>query len=810
MNKKKLVMIGNGMAGVRTIEEILKIAPEKFEITIFGKEPYPNYNRIKLSNILQGDTNFEEIIINPLEWYKENDIQLYTGETVEKIDVQTKQVMTENGLVATYDELIIATGSESFILPIPGADKHGVTGFRDIHDCEMMIKQAQNFKKAVVIGGGLLGLEAARGLLNLGMEVEVVHLMADLMERQLDSVASSMLKEELEAQGMKFLMEKETVEILGDKRVKGLRFKDGTETTADLVVMAIGIKPNTAIAKNSGIYVNRGIVVNDFMQTAVENIYAVGECAEHREIVYGLVAPLYEQGKMLASRICGKETTPYEGSITGTQLKVAGVDLFSAGEIFEDQTTKAIKIHNDFDGVYKKILIRDNRVVGVVLYGDTKDSTKLFRMLTKQEDISGMTSTSILSAQDGAGDSNDVAAMPDDELICGCNGVTKGAIVEAIHSQGLTTLDQVSQCTNAGRSCGRCKPMVSQILAHTLGDQFDASAQKTSLCGCTTLSRDEVVAEIKEKGLTTIKEIMNVLGWKNEEGCTKCRPALNYFLGMIYMDEYKDDRDSRLVNEKMHANIQKDGTYTVIPRMYGGVTTAQDLKTIGEVAEKYNVPLVKLTGGQRIGLFGVKKEDLPNIWADLDMPSGYAYGKTLRTVKTCVGAKFCRYGTQDSMALGIELEKKFERLDTPHKVKMGVSACPRNCSEAGIKDFGVVGIDGGWEIYVGGNGGVDLRAGDHLITVKTQDEVMEIAGAYLQYYRETANYLERTSKWLERVGLKHVQGVLANEETRKELNDRMDKTVSKYIEPWNEAINSEEIQQKYYEKHMILAGSESK
>jgi nitrite reductase (NADH) large subunit len=347
-------------------------------------------------------------------------------------------------------------------------------------------------------------------------------------------------------------------------------------------------------------------------------------------------------------------------------------------------------------------------------------------------------------------------------------------------------------------------------LEHTLGDKFDAAAQKTSLCGCTSLSRDEVVAEIKEKGLTNIKEVMNVLGWKNEEGCTKCRPAVNYYLGVIYMDEYKDERDSRLVNEKMHANIQKDGTYTVIPRMYGGVTTAQDLKKIGEVAEKYNVPLVKLTGGQRIGLFGVKKEDLPNIWEDLDMPSGYAYGKTLRTVKTCVGAQFCRYGTQDSMALGIELEKKFERLDTPHKVKMGVSACPRNCSEAGIKDFGVVGIDGGWEIYVGGNGGVDLRAGDHFITVKTQEEVMETAGAFLQYYRETATYLERTSKWLERVGLVHVKEVLANAETRKSLNERLDKTMEKYIEPWNEAIQNEDIKQKYYSKHEVLAGSETK
>lgn len=810
MNKKKLVMIGNGMAGVRTIEEIIKIAPEQFEITIFGKEPHPNYNRIKLSNILQGDTSFEEIIINSLDWYKENHIQLFTGEAVTQIDSNAKRVITDQGREVEYDELIIATGSNSFILPIPGADKQGVTGFRDVEDCEKMIKSAKEYKKAVVIGGGLLGLEAARGLLNLGMEVDVVHLMPHLMERQLDPAASALLKKELESQGMNFLMEKQTVEILGDERVTGLRFKDGSEVEADLVVMAIGIKPNVAVAKESGIYVNRGIVVNDFMETQTEGIYAVGECAEHREIVYGLVAPLYEQSKVLASRICGKETAPYEGSVSGTQLKVAGVDLFSAGEIFEDETTQAIKVHNEFDGVYKKILVRENRIVGVVLYGDTQDSTKLFRMLMKKEDISGMTSVAILQSQDGSQGGDDVASMPDDELVCGCNGVTKGAIVEAIRTQGLTSVDQVGGCTNAGRSCGRCKPMIGKILAHTLGDQFDAAAQKTGLCGCTTLSRDEVVAEIKDKGLTSIKEVMNVLGWKNEEGCTKCRPALNYLLGMIYMDEYKDDRDSRLVNEKMHANIQKDGTYTVIPRMYGGVTTAQDLKKIGEVAEKYNVPLVKLTGGQRIGLFGINKEDLPAIWKELDMPSGYAYGKTLRTVKTCVGAQFCRYGTQDSMALGIELEKKFERLDTPHKVKMGVSACPRNCSEAGIKDFGVVGIDGGWEIYVGGNGGVDLRAGDLLITVKTQDEVMEIAGAYLQYYRETAAYLERTSKWLERVGLDHVKEVLANEQTRKELNERMDKTLKKYIEPWSEAIQSEEIQQKYYAKHEILAGSESK
>ena len=797
-------MIGNGMAGVRTIEEILKQAPNAFEMTIFGNEPHPNYNRIQLSTVLQGDTSFPEIILNSWEWYENNHIHLFTGEAITRIDTEKKQVISDKGRVAEYDELIIATGSSSFILPVPGADKEGVTGFRDIQDCETMIKVSKQYKNAVVIGGGLLGLEAARGLLNLGMKVDVVHLMPDLMERQLDPTASAMLKRELESQGMNFLLEKQTAEIFGKDRVEGLRFSDGTEIEADLVVMAVGIKPNTSVAKESGITVNRGIVVDDHMMTSDSSVYAVGECAEHRGTVYGLVAPLYEQGKVLAAHISGIGSKPYEGSITGTQLKVSDVDLYSAGEILDSLSTKAIKVHNEFDGVYKKILIKENQIVGIVLYGDTKDSTRLYKMLSTQEDISGMTSVSLLHTGCGGGpEVSDVASMTADDLVCGCNGVTKGTIVDAITSLGLTTVEEVGSCTNAGRSCGRCKSLISDILVHTLGDQYDATAKKTGICSCTSLSRDEVVAEIKEKGLTNIKEVMYVLGWKQEEGCSKCRPALNYYLGMIYQDQYKDDRDSRLVNEKMHANIQKDGTYTVVPRMYGGITTAQDLKKISEVAEKYKVPLVKLTGGQRIGLFGVKKEDLPAMWEELGMPSGYAYGKTLRTVKTCVGAQFCRYGTQDSMNLGIELEKKFERLDTPHKVKMGVSACPRNCAEAGIKDIGFVGVDGGWEIYIGGNGGTDLRAADLLCKVKTEAEVMDMTGAYLQFYRETASYLERTAPWLERVGLDHVKEVLANEETRKALNERMNKTLTKYIEPWQEAINSKEIQAKYYQTRNV-------
>jgi nitrite reductase (NADH) large subunit len=793
--KEKLVLVGNGMAGVRCIEEILKLEPNRFEIFIFGSEPHPNYNRIQLSKVLQGDTSIKDITINDWSWYEENKIHLYPGETVVKIDPANQVVISNEGRGVEYDKLILATGSVPFILPISGANKKGVTAFRDISDCEKMIEYSKKYKKAAVIGGGLLGLEAARGLLNLGMEVDVIHIGSHLMERQLDSIAGKLLQTELEKQGMNFLLEKHTKEILGGEHVEGLRFSDGQEIQADLVVMAVGIKPNAKLAQESGIPIHRGILVNDYMETSHSNIYAVGECAEHRGMIYGLVAPLYEQGKVLAQRICGMQETPYTGSTVSTQLKVSGVDVFSAGQIVEDQGTKTMKSFDDYHGTYKKILIKEGMIVGAVLFGDTSEGNRLLNLIKKEADISAYI-TAEHKEQEGV---SLVEAIADEEIICGCNGVTKGAIVNAIQSQGLTTVEQVKGCTNASRSCGGCKSLVSDILAYTLGDQFNKAEQKEPICSCTTLSRDEVVEEIRNKGLTHIREVMNVLGWGTDDGCSKCRPALNYYLGMLDPLHYEDERESRFVNERLHANIQKDGTYSVVPRMYGGVTNAEELRKIANVAEKYNVPLIKLTGGQRIDLLGVKKEDLPSMWADLEMPSGYAYGKSLRTVKTCVGQNFCRFGTQDSIGMGIRMEKKFERLSTPHKVKMAVSACPRNCAESGIKDLGVVGVDGAWEIYVGGNGGTHLRAGDLLCKVKHEEEVLEITGAYLQFYRETAHYLERTSKWVERKGLETIKTVLENKQTRQELNERLDLALSVLNDPWEEAIHSKKIQQELYE-----------
>ncbi|MFC7681878.1 nitrite reductase large subunit NirB [Paenibacillus sp. GCM10028914] len=800
--KQKLVVIGNGMAGISTVEQIIKLGGA-YDITVFGSEPHPNYNRIMLSYVLDGSKTVDDIVLNDWNWYKENNITLHVGTTVTKIDEENKVVVANNGLTVPYDRVIIATGSNPFILPVPGSDKEGVVGFRDIADCNQMLEAAKRYKKAAVIGGGLLGLEAAKGLVNLGMDVTVVHLMNDLMERQLDHNASSMLQAELESQGIKFAMGKQTEELLGDERVTGLRFKDGTELEAEFVVMAVGIKPNVEVAKASGITVNRGIVVDDYLRTSMHDVYAVGECDEHRGVCYGLVAPLFEQGMVLAKHLCGVETKPYEGSIVSTKLKISGVDVFSAGEFIEGPEHTVIAAKDEWKKTYKKILLKDNVIVGAVLFGDVTESASLQKLIKQEAVMTDEIYSMVMGTGccgGGAKKVNSVENMADDEIVCGCNGVTKKTIVDAVTNQGLTTVDEIKACTGATRSCGGCKPMVEEILQYVLGDGFK-TATKQGICGCTTLNRDEIVAEIRAKGLTTTKEVMNVLEWSEPEGCSKCRPAINYYLGMIYPEIYEDEKESRFVNERMNANIQKDGTYTVVPRMYGGVTTPEDLKRIADISLKYDVKVVKVTGGQRLDLIGVKKEDLPKVWEELDMPSGYAYAKSLRTVKTCVGAAFCRFGTQDSMNVGALLEKKFERLDFPAKFKMAVNGCPRNCAESCTKDIGIVGNDGGWEVFIGGNGGIKPRIADSFCKVRTDEELFEICAAVMQYYRETANYLERTSEWVERLGLDNIkQVILEDQKERKALVDRIEVALQQVEDPWQKVVNDPKIRRNLFQE----------
>ncbi|MFC4305615.1 nitrite reductase large subunit NirB [Cohnella boryungensis] len=798
-NKKKLVLVGNGMAGVRAVEHLLKLAPQAYDITIIGAEPHPNYNRIMLSSVLAGGASLREIVINDWDWYEDNGIRLLAGHRVTDIDSQSKRVFTDQGETVAYDSLILATGSDPFMLPLPGADKEGVIAFRDIKDCEMMMETSKKYKKAIVIGGGLLGLEAARGLLHLGMEVSVVHIHHYLMERQLDETAANMLQSELERQGMKFLLRKNSGTILGKKRVTGLSFTDGTEEAGDLIVMAVGIRPSVGLAREAGIEVNRGIVVNDYMETSVKDVYAVGECAEHRGIAYGLVAPLYEQGAVLAKRLAGVETSGYAGSVTSTKLKVSGVDVFSAGRYDEPPGSRAMRYQDEIDGVYKKIVLQDDKLIGAVLFGDTSDGAQLFSVIKSGESVAGREKELLLGLAPGAkavSPTERLQAMPDDEIICGCNGVSKGAIGEAILVKGCKSVGEIKACTKASGSCGGCKPLVEGLLAIYAGDDAVVNA-KEGICGCTSLDRDEIVAEIKRMALKSIKEVMNVLEWRKPEGCSKCRPSLNYYLGMLWPEEYIDEKESRITNERYHANIQKDGTYSVVPRIYGGVTSPSELKKIAEVAEKFEVPMVKFTGGQRLDLLGVKKEDLPRMWEELDMPSGHAYGKTLRTVKTCVGSTFCRFGTQDSIGMGIRLEREFERLNTPSKVKLAVSGCPRNCAESTIKDFGVVAIDGGWELHVGGNGGVHVRATDLLCVVKTEDEVVEWASAFLQYYRENAQWNERTSNWIERVGIDAVKRALESKEERKALGERIRKTLSLTTDPWKQIVKDDTLRKNF-------------
>jgi nitrite reductase (NADH) large subunit len=795
--KERIVVIGNGMAGIRCVEEIVKLKPDAYDITVIGKERTPAYDRIQLSTVLQGNGTVDELLIKSIDWYDEQLVTLKTGEAVTEIDKEQRIVYTNKGETLLYDRLVIATGSNPFIIPFPGVDKKGVITFRDIDDCNAMIESAKTKKKAVVIGGGLLGLEAARGLLNLNMEVSVVHNTDALMDRQLDATASQMLKGELEQQGMTFFMEKETTKVMGNDHVSGLAFKDGDEIDADLVVMAVGIKPNIALAKETGLETNRGIIVDDFMRTSFDGIYAVGECAEHRGIAYGLVAPLYEQAAVLAKTISGDETSPYEGSVVFTKLKVSGVDVFSAGIFQEEEGIKAIRIHDESEGIYKKIMIADEKIVGTVMFGDTSDSSRILSYMRSEMNIGTMKKVALLEPEGEESGTNLIASMPDGEIVCGCNGVTKGTITNAIQEQGLRTVGEIKGCTNASRSCGGCKPLVSQILEHTLGDGVNLGEEMEPICGCTPLSRNEVVEAIREKGLQSTKEVYHVLDFENKEGCSKCRPSLNYYLGMLFPEEYEDEAASRFVNERMHANIQNDGTFSVVPRMYGGVTTSDQLRKIADVSDKYKIKMLKVTGGQRIDMLGAKKDDLPSIWSDLDMPSGYAYGKALRTVKTCVGEQFCRFGTQDSIGLGVRLEKKFERLQTPHKVKMAVSACPRSCAESGFKDVGIIGVDGAWELYVGGNGGINVQSGHLLASVTSDEEVMRTTGAYLQYYRETANYLERTSAWVERVGIDHVKEVLSDEGEVNNLNDRIDLALRSTRDPWKEALEDRTVRQQF-------------
>ncbi|AQR75635.1 nitrite reductase large subunit NirB [Sphingomonas sp. LM7] len=789
-----LVVVGNGMAGCRAVEELLARDPHRYRVTIFGAESHVNYNRIMLSPVLAGEKTFDEIVINDAAWYRDNQIELVSSDPVIAINRAGRTVTSRSGRTLGYDKLLIATGSDPFIIPVPGKDLPGVISFRDMNDVDAMLAAAGKGGDAVVIGGGLLGLEAAHGLTLRGMKVTVLHLMPTLMERQLDEAAGWLLKSALEARGQTILTGADTAEILGTDAVEGVRLKDGSVIPASLVVMAVGIRPSTALAREAGLAVGRGIQVDDHMVTSDADVLAVGECVEHAGQVYGLVAPLWEMCRALADGLVEKHSG-YTGSVTSTKLKVSGIDVFSAGDFSGGDGAEDIVLRDASRGVYKRVVVKDDRIVGAVLYGDTGDGGWYFDLLKRQEDVSQLRDMLIFGqafAQGGgaADPKAAVAALSDDAEICGCNGVTKGQVVGCIE-KGACSLDAVRAGCKASASCGSCTGLVENLLAVTLGDAVQAGPK--TMCRCTSFGHDDIRREIVAQGMRSIPEVMQMLHWSTPDGCSSCRPALNYYLLCALPGDYVDDQQSRFVNERMHANIQKDGTYSVVPRMWGGLTNPTELRAIADVVEKFNAPMVKVTGGQRLDIFGIRKEDLPAVWADLNaagMVSGHAYGKSLRTVKTCVGSEWCRFGTQDSTGLGVKLERGFWGSWMPHKFKMAVSGCPRNCAEATIKDFGVVCVDSGYELHVGGNGGIHVRATDLLVKVTTETEAMHYAAAFVQLYREEARYLERTAPWIERVGLQHIKDrVVEDVEGRDALAARFwhSQTFSQE-DPWAERV----------------------
>jgi nitrite reductase (NADH) large subunit len=767
------------MVSVALLDHLVRRETD-WRVTVLGDEPQPAYDRIGLSQVLAGERAASDLPLRPLDWYAQHRIELRTSCPVLALDPGRRRLQTAAGPL-DFDACVLATGSLPFVPPIPGAELDGVLGFRTLADVEDMVRRARPGRRAVVVGGGLLGLEAARGLLARGMDVTVVHLVDRLMERQLDHGAGALLRDELTRMGISVRLQASTERIEGLDHVEGVVLKDGTRLPADLVVVCAGIKPNVTLAASTGLEIGRGIRVDDGMATSAPGVFAVGECAEHGGVTYGLVPPLYEQAAVLASRLAGDGSASFRQQATAARLKVAGVDVFAGGRTVPEPGDQEVLLRDDGRGVYKKLVLRDEALVGVALVGDLGPMAAAADALTRGSRVRDRVALLVAGAADGppAG-----ADLPDDAIVCGCNGVSKRAITAAIgRPDGCPTRACVARCTRASSSCGSCGPIVDGLL-RLAGARSAPAAAVPAVCACLPLPRTALRERVRELGLRSVSEVLSHLG--DGVGCHRCRPALSYYLDVWWCGDHREEPAARHVNDRVHANIQRDGTFSVVPRIRGGVTSPAELRRIADVAEKYGVGTVKITGGQRIDLLGVRRQDLPAIWADLGMPSGHAYTKAVRTVKSCVGSDWCRFGVGDSTDLAIRLESLLEGLYTPHKLKLGVTGCPRNCAEVTVKDLGIVAIVGGWEVYVAGAAGMSVRKGDLLCTVATPELALEEAAIAVQHYREEAEYLERMYHFVPRVGIEVFRAATAGAtaEQRQGLLERFQRSRARARDPW--------------------------
>ena len=802
---KNLIVIGNGMVGYKFCERFLsKPISNQYKLTVFGEEPRPAYDRVHLSEYFTIEAE-EKLHMAPLSWYGENNINLVLSTPIVKIDTAEKKVFTHNGETYAYDKLVFATGSSAFVPPIPGFERDGVFVYRTIDDLDLIMNYAKGVKSAAVIGGGLLGLEAAKALLDMKLEAHVVEFADRLMPRQLDEEAAGLLKEKIRSLGVHSHLSKITQEIKGNGKVEGLQFKDGEFLPVEMVVISAGIRPRDEVAKKAGLAVGErgGIVVNQNMMTSDQSIYAIGECALFNSMIYGLVAPGYDMADAAIAHL-GKEEKVFKGADMSTKLKLIGVDVASFGDALgETPGSRPIVFKDDIKGLYKRINIdkRGKKLLGGILMGDVSQYNMLLQTTLLGLAIPPEPEDLILgNRKGGEQEGQGVLDLPDQALVCSCEGVSKGAICEAIGQQGISAIGALKKCTKAGTGCGGCLPMVKDLFTESLKKQ--GKVVKKVLCEHFDYSRQELFDLIKVNNLKSFNELLDQHG--KGEGCEICKPAVASMMASIWNEMILKSHDTiQDTNDRFLANIQRGGTYSVVPRVPGGEITPEKLIVLGEVAKEYGL-YCKITGGQRIDMFGAHVGDLPDIWErliDAGFESGHAYAKALRTVKSCVGSAWCRYGVQDSVGFAIRVEERYRGLRSPHKLKSAVSGCIRECAEARSKDFGIIATEKGWNLYVCGNGGAK-PAHAFLLAGDLDDETcIRYIDRFLMFYIKTADPLTRTSVWLSKLdgGEDYLRDVVVNDSLG--IGDQLEKEMQFMVETysceWKEVVNNPELRRRF-------------
>lgn len=817
---KTIIVVGNGMVGYKFCEKFVNQSQNKeFKIIVFGEEPRPAYDRVHLSEYFE-NKDAKALEMAPLAWYEQNNIDLITNTRVTDISRNSKTITTTDDTKYTYDYLVLATGSSAFVPPIKGIEKEGVFVYRTIEDLEATmnyvakLKSTGTQKKAAILGGGLLGLEAAKALVDMGLETAVVEFAPRLMPRQLNNDASKSLQKKLEALGIEILLSKATQQLTGEKFITGMQFSEEETVPFDMLLVSAGIRPRDELAKTCNLEVGKrgGILVSNDMRTSDEAIFAIGECALLNSMIYGLVAPGYDMAEIAVVQILGdKEATMPTAIDMSTKLKLSGIDVASFGDALNDNDGLEIVYENAFEGVYKSIIVNKEgtSLLGGIMVGDASDYSMLHQIFLNGMKIPENPAQLILPATDGAATLGDVMDLPDDAQVCSCESVTKGQICGVIENGEVKDLSDVVSCTKAGTGCGGCKPMVADLTTATLKSL--GITVKDTVCEHFDFNRQDLYKIIEVKGYTTFNEVLDNHG-NGGHGCELCKPLIASLMATIHADTANKEYAIQDSNDRFLANIQRNGTYSVVPRVPGGEITPDKLITLGQIAKKYDL-YTKVTGGVRIDLFGATLNQLPLIWKELiahGFESGHAYGKSLRTVKTCVGSTWCRYGMAESVSFGIELENRYRGIRAPHKIKGGVSGCIRECAEARGKDFGLIAVEGGWNLYLGGNGGANPRHAELFAEQIDNETVVKYLDRYLMFYMRTAKPLQRTAAWQERLegGLDYLKEVIIDDKLgiAQDLETEMQTLVNKFECEWTQAVNDPEVMKRF--NHFVNSDEE--